>query len=116
MISIRRLSIARSAILPARFRAPRLGVFFYAGHGMQVGGRDYLVPIDAELTTVEAVDFEMVQLDVIHRTMERQATTNIIFLDACRNNPLARNLARAMGTRSMEVGRGLAPVWGGHAD
>ena len=89
------------------------GLFFYAGHGMQVGGRNYLVPIDAELTTAEAVDFEMVQLDVIHRTMERQATTNIIFLDACRNNPLARNLARAMGTRSMEVARGLAPVESG---
>jgi uncharacterized caspase-like protein len=89
------------------------GVFFYAGHGMQVGGRNYLVPIDAELTTAEAVDFEMVQLDVIHRTMERQASTNIIFLDACRNNPLARNLARAMGTRSMEIGRGLAPVESG---
>jgi len=89
------------------------GVFFYAGHGMQVGGRNYLVPIDAELTTAEAVDFEMVQLDVIHRTMERLATTNIIFLDACRNNPLSRNLARAMGTRSMEIGRGLAPVESG---
>jgi uncharacterized caspase-like protein len=89
------------------------GVFFYAGHGMQVGGRNYLVPIDAQLTTAEAVDFEMVQLDVIHRTMERQVATNIIFLDACRNNPLVRNLARAMVTRSMEIGRGLAPVESG---
>jgi hypothetical protein len=41
------------------------------------------------------------------------ASTNIIFLDACRTNPLARNLARAMGTRSVEIGRGLAPVESG---
>ena len=41
------------------------------------------------------------------------ASTNIIFLDACRNNPLARNLARAMGTRSAEIGWGLAPVESG---
>ena len=40
--------------------------------------------------------------------MERQTNTNILFLDACRDNPLARNLARSMGTRSLEIGRGLA--------
>src|SRR5262245_20279947 len=55
----------------------------------------------------------MVRLDLVHRTMERAAATNIIFLDACRNNPLARNLARAMGTRSAEIGRGLAAVESG---
>jgi uncharacterized caspase-like protein len=71
-------------------------VFFYAGHGPQVAGRNYLVPIDAELTTPKALEFEMVQLDVVHRIMERLTNTNII------NNPLARNLARAMGTRSAE--------------
>src|SRR4029077_4618692 len=48
------------------------------------------------------------RVDVVHRVMERQTSTNVLFLDACRDNPLARNLARAMGTRSAEVGRGLA--------
>lgn len=85
-----------------------VGVFFYAGHGLQVGGQNYLVPIDAQLTTAAALDFEMVQLDLVQRTMERETKTNILFLDACRDNPLARNLARAMGTRSVEIGRGLA--------
>jgi formylglycine-generating enzyme required for sulfatase activity len=89
------------------------GVFFYAGHGLQVAGRNYLVPVDAELITPEALEFEMVQLDVIQRIMERLTNTNIIFLDACRNNPLARNLARAMGTRSAEIGHGLAAVESG---
>jgi len=89
------------------------GVFFYAGHGLQVAGRNYLVPVDAELATAEAIEFEMVQLDVVQRIMERNTTTNILFLDACRNNPLARNLARAMGTRSVEIARGLAPVESG---
>jgi uncharacterized caspase-like protein len=55
----------------------------------------------------------MVRLDLVHRTMEREAQTNILFLDACRDNPLARNLARAMGTRSTDVGRGLAAVESG---
>src|SRR5436190_1337159 len=74
---------------------------------------NYLVPVDAELTTAAALEFEMVRVDVVHRVMEGQASTNIIFLDACRNNPLSRNLARAMGTRSAEIGRGLAPVESG---
>ncbi len=89
------------------------GVFFYAGHGLQVAGKNYLVPVDAELSTAEALEFEMVQVDVVHRIMEGKTSTNILFLDACRNNPLARNLARAMGTRSAEVGRGLAPIESG---
>jgi Caspase domain len=78
----------------------QVGLFFYAGHGLQVGGQNYLVPIDAKLTTASAVDFEMVRLDLVHRTMEREAGTNILMMDACRDNPLARNLARALGTRS----------------
>ena len=90
-----------------------VGVFFYAGHGLQVAGQNYLVPIDATAEGAEAIDFEMVRVDVIHRTMERQTNTNILFLDACRDNPLARNLSRSMGTRSSEVGRGLAAVESG---
>src|SRR5262245_24811991 len=70
----------------------QVGLFFYAGHGIQVAGQNYLVPVDAELTTASAVDFEMVRLDLVHRTMEREAPTNIIMIDACRDNPLARNL------------------------
>jgi hypothetical protein len=91
-------------------RAAEVGLFFYAGHGMQVEGKNYLVPVDAKAETADALDWEMVRLDLVQRTMERAVSTNIIFLDACRNNPLARNLARAMGTRSADIGRGLAPA------
>jgi Caspase domain/PAN domain len=94
-------------------RGAQAGLFFYAGHGLQVSGQNYIVPVDAELTTEAALDFEMVRLDLVHRTMEREAPTNILFLDACRNNPLARNLARALGTRSAAIGRGLAAVESG---
>src|SRR5436190_5310607 len=89
-----------------------VGVFFYAGHGLQVGGENYLVPIDAQ-GEAAALDFEMVPLVLVQRVMERQTPTNIIFLDACRNNPLARNLARAMGARSAQIGAGLAAVESG---
>src|SRR5215813_9187513 len=81
-------------------RAAEVGLFFYAGHGLQVAGQNYLVPIDAKAENADALDLEMVRLDLVQRIMERATSTNIIFLDACRNNPLARNLARAM-----EIGR-----------
>jgi uncharacterized caspase-like protein len=89
------------------------GVFFYAGHGMQVSGQNYLLPIDAKAEDADTLDSEMVRVDFVHRIMERQTRTNILFLDACRDNPLARNLARSMGTRSSEVGRGLARIESG---
>ena len=89
------------------------GVFYFAGHGLQVNGSNFLVPVDAELSTAAALEFEMVRLDVIQRLMEAEAKTNILFLDACRNNPLSRNLARAMGTRAAGIGSGLASVESG---
>src|SRR5262249_8081928 len=94
-------------------RGAQVGVFFYAGHGLQVAGENYLVPMAAKAEKADALGWEMVRLDLVHRTMERATATNIIFLDACRNNPLARNLARAMGTRSAEIGRGLAAMESG---
>lgn len=90
-----------------------VGLFIYSGHGLQVNGQNYLVPVDAKLTTAAALDFEMIRLDLVQRAMEREAKTNLIILDACRDNPLARNLTRGMGTRSGDVGRGLAAVESG---
>ena len=90
-----------------------VGLFFYAGHGLQVSGNNYLVPIDAKLSQENALDFEMVKLQLVQRIMERNTKTNVIILDACRDNPLARNLARAMGTRSSAINKGLAQVEAG---
>jgi hypothetical protein len=89
------------------------GVLFYAGHGLQVAGVNYLVPIDAKAEDATALEFEMLRVATIHRIMEQQTGTNILFLDACRDNPLARNLAREMGTRSAEIGKGLARIESG---
>ena len=91
------------------------GIFFYAGHGLQLQGRNYLMPVDAQLQSERDLDFEATGLDFILKQMEldRDGKTSIVFLDACRDNPLAGNLARSMGTRSAGVGRGLAQVQAG---
>lgn len=87
-------------------------VFYYAGHGLQVSGQNYLIPVDAKLDSERDLDFSAIRLNFILRQMEidREDKTNIVFLDACRDNPLARNLSRSMGTRSASVGMGLAQV------
>ena len=87
-----------------------LALFFYAGHGLQVGGQNYLVPTDARLASEGDVDFEGIALALVMKQMEREAKTSLILLDACRDNPLARNLARTMGTRSGQISQGLAEV------
>jgi uncharacterized caspase-like protein len=87
-----------------------VALFYYAGHGLQVGLQNYLVPIDAKLDRERDLEFETVKLDFVLRQMEleREGKTSIVILDACRDNPLSRNLARTMGTRSAAIGRGLA--------
>jgi len=96
-----------------RLEGAEVGLFFYAGHGLQVKGTNYLVAIDAKLEAERDLDFEAMKVDTVLAHMEREARTNIVFLDACRNNTLARNLARTMGTRSVGENSGLAPVASG---
>ena len=90
-----------------------LGLFFYAGHGLQVDGENYLVPIDARLSTRDDLSFETMPISIIQSSMERKTRANLLFLDACRDNPLARNIAASLGTRSNAVGRGLAQISAG---
>jgi uncharacterized caspase-like protein len=97
----------------AALKGASVGVFYYAGHGMQASGQNYLVPVDAKLAAVSDLNAEMVRLDLVHQMMEREAKTNLLFFDACRDNPLVRNLVRAVGSPSPEIGRGLAPVESG---
>jgi hypothetical protein len=86
-----------------------VALFFYAGHGMQISGRNYLVPIDAKLERPTAADFETIDADRILGYMSAENRIAIALLDACRDNPLARTFARSLGaTRSGAVGRGLA--------
>lgn len=87
-----------------------LALFFYAGHGVAIGGQNYLVPTDARLASEGDADFEGLPLTLVLKQMEREAKTSIVLLDACRDNPLARNLARNMGTRSSQISQGLAEV------
>jgi hypothetical protein len=87
-----------------------IAVFFYAGHGLQVNGKNYMIPVDASFEKEADLDFEAIDVNFVLRQLERKDRTNIVFLDACRNNPFTTRLVSTMGQRSVFVGRGLARV------
>lgn len=87
-------------------------LFFFAGHGLQFQGTNFLVPIDARLENQFQVRQQTVTLDNVVRLMESRASKVMVFLDACRDNPFAGKL-RSNLTRSgnaASLGRGLARI------
>lgn len=73
-----------------------VGLFYYAGHGVQVRGLNYLVPVTANPTRESDVDFQLVDTALVLRQMEGAGTKlNIVILDACRNNPFGGRGLRA---------------------
>jgi hypothetical protein len=83
-----------------------VGLFFFAGHGVQIGGENYLVATDTATDDETEAKHSSLPLNKVIETMEKSGTTtNIIILDACRNNPWERAWHRDVGAR------GLAPVY-----
>lgn len=83
---------------------PDVALLFYAGHGLQVDGRNYLVPIDAEITQKAHLASRALLFNDILDDMAREASASLVFLDACRDNPFTRSLARAMGDSARFAG------------
>ena len=80
-----------------------VGLFYFAGHGLQVDGFNFLVPINAQINSQEEVEYESVDVGFVLAQMEAAKNQmNIVILDACRNNPYARSFRSAT--------RGLASI------
>ena len=75
-----------------QLRQSKVGLFYFAGHGMQINGENYLIPLGARINREQDVPFEALPVGRVLGVMEKAGTTtNIIILDACRNNPYARS-------------------------
>jgi Caspase domain len=85
-----------------------LAVIYYAGHGMEIGGENYLVPVDAKLASDVDVPYEAISLNLALGAVEGARGTRLVILDACRNNPFVATMR--VGARSRSIGRGLARV------
>jgi tetratricopeptide (TPR) repeat protein len=85
-------------------------VIYYAGHGMEVGGINYLLPIDARVASDRDISFEAVPLEQVLNAAERAKRLRLVILDACRDNPFANQMRRTLSVASRSVSRGLAAV------
>lgn len=79
-----------------RLRNYDVGLFFYAGHGIQANGDNYLIPVDAVVQSEMHVEYDCVRADRVLAHMEdARSKVNIVILDACRNNPFERSWSRS---------------------
>jgi tetratricopeptide (TPR) repeat protein len=83
-------------------------ILYFAGHGVQVDGRNFLVPVDVRLQPGINPIETLIDMDTILIALDDQVRTNILIFDACRNNPMAQQVVSAGPSRSIEAG-GLAP-------
>ena len=89
-----------------------VGLLYYAGHGVQVNGANYLIPVDADITSESEVKIFGINVDEFISTLERaDGRTNIVILDSCRNNPFsvtARSISRGMALPDAPAGTFVA--------
>lgn len=85
-----------------------IAVVYYAGHGIEYGGANYLVPVDAKLQADLDIEDEAVSLDRVLSALEPAKKLRLVILDACRENPFVSSIKRTVATRS--ISRGLAKV------
>jgi TPR repeat protein len=87
-----------------------VALVFYAGHGLQLAGQNYLLPVDARLLRETDVRREAVEVEEILGEARQARRLRVVILDACRDNPFQAQMARSLGTRSAIVGRGFARI------
>jgi hypothetical protein len=85
-----------------------IAVVYYAGHGIEFDGTNYLIPVDAQLSSDVDVEDEAISIDRITRMLEPVKRLRLIILDACRENPFAKKMTRTIASRS--IGRGLGKI------
>jgi uncharacterized caspase-like protein len=91
-----------------KVRDADVAIVYYAGHGIEIDGTNYVIPVDAVLERDIDVYDEAIPLDRILTVIEPAKTLRLVILDACRDNPFNQTMKRTIGARA--VGRGLAKV------
>jgi hypothetical protein len=93
-----------------RLKGADAGLVYYSGHGLQMNGQNFLVPVDLKYDNVTFTPFELVKVDDVIDALGYTDGVRLLVLDACRDNPFANNLAQNKGTRGAGTTRGLAKI------
>src|SRR5262252_5817403 len=94
--------------LGQQLRAGGVGLFYFAGHGVQSRGRNYLIPVNADISSESQLEFDAVDANRVLAAMDEAGNrVNLVILDACRDNPVARSFRSATrGLAQMEAAQG----------
>ncbi len=94
----------------AKAPTAQIALVFFAGHGLQIDGHNYLVPVDARLDGDRKLADELIDLDFVLAGLDDKTRTNVVVLDACRDDPFREKRVKVDASgRSVEVRAGLAP-------
>jgi uncharacterized caspase-like protein len=92
-----------------RVRGTDAGLVYYSGHGMQINGQNYLVPVDLKIGSA-FTPFDLIKLDDVIEALNYTAGVKLLVLDACRDNPFANSVADNKSSRGIGATRGLAKI------
>src|SRR5712692_6116544 len=93
-----------------RLKGADAGLVYYSGHGLQMNGQNFLVPVDLKYDNGTFTPFELVKVDDVIDALGYTDGVRLLVLDACRDNPFANTLAQNKGTRGAGTTRGLAKI------
>jgi hypothetical protein len=93
-----------------RLKGSDAGLVYYSGHGLQINGQNFLVPVDLKYDNGTFTPFELVKVDDVVDALGYTDGVRLLVLDACRDNPFANSLAQNKGTRGAGTTRGLAKI------
>ena len=101
-----------------RLKGGGVGLLYYSGHGMQVKGENYLIPIDANIGREDDIKRKTINArDILEKMDEAKSHLNLVFLDACRNNPFPRSMrAVSRGLAGMNAPTGTLLVFATNPD
>lgn len=87
-----------------------IAVVYFAGHGIEVDGQNFLIPADAQLAQAASVELETLPLSAVTTAMSGARKLRLVIVDACRNNPFRARIASQTAGRKRSIGRGLARI------
>src|SRR3984893_14633412 len=93
-----------------RLKGADAGLVYYSGHGLQINGQNFLVPVDLKYEDGTFTPFDLVKVDDVVEALSYTGGVRLLILDACRDNPFANSLAQNKGGRGVGVTRGLAKI------
>jgi uncharacterized caspase-like protein len=106
----RRKAIAAIDEFGRRLTDQATALVYYAGHAVQIGGRNFLLPTDVSVDSERALRYSSIDIQEVVAEMERRAGVSIVILDSCRDNPFLDQLPDHATSRSAQVQRGLGPM------